>query len=117
MAFSDPQTVTINTVDKTCNRISTSGMKSVYQTADEEVKLTISHQEAKGRTRRMVRLDQRTVATDPLSSENEYKTLSAYLVIDEPEYGFTDTLIDYLVQALTGFLSSANVAKVASNQH
>jgi hypothetical protein len=117
MAFTDPQTITINTVDKTCNRVKSDGYRSEYQTSDEEVKFTLSHQESKGRTRHMARVDQRTVAADPLSSVNEYKTLGVYLVIDEPEYGFTAAEADYVVQALTTWLSSANVLKILGNEH
>lgn len=117
MALTDPQTVTINAVPFTCNRIRSDGTKSVYSTADEALKLTISHQESKNRTRRMARLDQRVVAADPLTSENEYKDLGVYVVIDEPEYGFADTDIDYVVQALGAWLSSATVAKILGSQH
>lgn len=117
MAFTDPQTITINTVAKTCNRIKSDGYRSEYATADEEVKFTISHQESKDRTRRMVRVDQRVVASDPLTAESEYKTLGVYVVIDEPEYGFDDTDIDYVVQALASWLSTANVAKICGNEH
>lgn len=117
MALADPQTITVNTVGKTCNRIKSDGFRSEYATADEEYKFTVSHQESKNRTRRMVRIDQRVVAADPLTSVNEYKTLGVYCVIDEPEYGFDDTDIDYVVQALVDWLSSANVAKILSNQH
>lgn len=117
MAFSDPQTITINTVGKTCNRIKSDGYKSEYATTDEAVKLTLSHQESKKRTRRMARVDQRVVAADPLTSVNEYKDLGVYLVIDEPEYGFSDTEIDYLVQALTAWLTTANVTKLLGNEH
>ena len=115
--LTDPQTITINSVDKTCNRIKSDGTRSEYATADEEVKFTVSHQESKTRTRRMIRCDQRVVAEDPLTSVNEYKDLGVYLVIDEPEYGFSDTEVDYVVQALTTWLSSANVAKVLGAQH
>jgi hypothetical protein len=65
----------------------------------------------------MIRVDQRVVAADPLTSVNEYKNLGVYLVIDEPEYGFTDTEIDYVVQALTAWLTTANVTKVCGNEH
>lgn len=117
MAFADPQTVTINTVAQTLNRIKSDGARSVYSKDDESVTLTLSHQSSKDRTRRMARLDKRVVATDPLSSVNEYKSLGVYIVVDEPEYGFTDADIDYVVQALTAWLSSANVLKLLGNQH
>lgn len=117
MAFTDPQTITINAVPKTLNRIKSDGYRSEYATADEEVKMTISHQESKGRTRRMVRVDSRVVAADPLTAQNEYKSLGVYIVIDEPEFGFADADIDYVVQALNTWLSTANVTKVCGNEH
>lgn len=117
MALTDPQTITVNTVAKTLNRIKTEGMSSEYATDDEVFKMRVSHQDSKGRTRRMVRVDHRVVAADPLSSIQEYKTSGVYLVIDEPEFGFTDAEIDYDVQALKGWLSTANVLKVLANQH
>lgn len=117
MSFSDPQSITVNSVAKSMPRISTEGSRSVYQKAEEDFKMTISHQVARDRTRRMVRVDQRVVATDPLTSTSEYKTLGVYFVIDEPEYGFTDTEIDYLVQALKTWASTANVLKVLGAEH
>lgn len=117
MALSDPQTLTVNSVAKTLNRIKSDGFRSEYSMDDETFKMTVSHQEAKGRTRRMVRADQRVIAANPLTSIQEYKTLGVYIVIDEPEYGFSDTDIDYLVQALKTWASSANVLKVLGNQH
>lgn len=117
MAFTDPQSITVNTVAQTLNRIKSDGYRSEYLEADEEFKMTISHQESKSRTRRMIRVDQRVVAADPLTSVNEYKNLGVYLVIDEPEYGFSDTEIDYVVQALCTWLSTANVTKVCGNEH
>jgi predicted Mrr-cat superfamily restriction endonuclease len=117
MALADPQTLTVNTVAKTLNRVKSDGYRSEYATDDEEYKMIVSHQELKNRTRRMVRVNQRVVAADPLTSVNEYKDLGVYLVVDEPEYGFSDTNIDYVVQALCDWLTSAQVAKVLSQQH
>jgi hypothetical protein len=117
VAFSDPQTITVNTVGKTLNRIKSDGYRSEYSEAGEEFKLTISHQESKSRTRRMIRIDQRVVAADPLTSVNEYKNLGVYLVIDEPEYGFSDAEIDYVVQALCDWSTTANITDVCENQH
>lgn len=118
MALADPQTLTVNTVAKTLNRIKPGTNQSVYQTSDEVYRFTVSHQETKSnRTRRMVRVDHRVVAADPLTSINEYKEAGIYLVIDEPEYGFSDTELDYDIQALCDWLSSANVTKVLASQH
>lgn len=117
MALADPQTITVNTVEQTLNRTRPGLTDSVYQTDDESYTMKVSNQESKNRTRRMVRIDQRKVAADPLTSVNEYKTLGVYLVIDEPEYGFSDAEIDYVVQGLAAWLTTANVTKVCSGQH
>lgn len=117
MALADPQTITIDTVAKTCNRIKSEGLRSTYQTSDEEVTFVVSHQESKKRTRRMMRVDQRKVAADPLTSVNEYKSAGAYLVIDQPEFGFSETELGDLVQALLDWATSANVVKVLGTQH
>lgn len=117
MAFTDPQTVTIDATPIELNRIKSDGFRSEYLSADEGLKMVISHQEVKGRTRRMIRLDQRVIASDPLTSVSEYKSLGVYLVIDEPEYGFSDSVIDTVVQGLKAYLSSANVIKICTNQH
>lgn len=117
MAFGDPQIITINAVPNTLNKISSDARKTVYSTADESLKLTISHQESKDRTRRMARIDQRVVAANPLSSVNEYKSLGFYIVIDEPEYGFEDPDINLTVQGLLAWLTEANVLKILSSQH
>jgi hypothetical protein len=97
-------------------RISTDGTKALYSEADETLKMTISHQESKNRTRHMVRLDMRVVAADPLTAVNEYKSAGVYLVIDEPEFGFADADLDNIVQGFTTWLTTANVLKVVANE-
>jgi len=116
MSFSDPQSITVNSVAKSMPRVKIEGSSAEYAMADETFRMRISHQEAKNRTRRMIRVDQRVVAADPLTTVNEYKTLGVYLVIDEPEYGFADADIDYVVQALKTWASTANILKVLGSE-
>lgn len=115
--FTDPQSVTINAVPISMPRVTTEATKSVYSAADESLKMTVSHQDAKDRTRRMVRLDKRVVAADPLTAENEYKTIGVYLVVDQPEYGFSITDIDNIVQGFKAWLTTANVTKLCGAEH
>jgi hypothetical protein len=114
--FTDPQSVTIDGSAHSMPRISTDGTKALYSEADETLKMTISHQESKNRTRHMVRLDMRVVAADPLTAVNEYKSAGVYLVIDEPEFGFADADLDNIVQGFTTWLTTANVLKVVANE-
>ena len=116
MAFADPLSVTIDTVAHSMPRIKSDGYRSEYLEDDESHKLTISHQESKGRTRRLIRLDIRVVAADPLTSVNEYKTLGVYLVIDEPEYGFADADIVLAAEGFMVFLNGANVLEALLTQ-
>lgn len=117
MALADPQTFTVDTTPYTLNRVKSDGYRSEYVTDDEAFKLTVSHQESKGRTRRMIRIDNRVVAADPLTSVNEYKNLGVYIVLDEPEYGFDDTDIDDVVQGLFALADSTLIGKILGGQH
>lgn len=115
--LADPQTVTIDAVPYSCARIESDATKSVYATADGNFKLTVSHQNSKDRSRRMIRLDKKVVAADPLTAENEYKSVGVYLVVDEPTFGFTDDNIDDIIQGFKAWLTTANVTAVLSAQH
>lgn len=114
--FTDPQSVTINAVPKSLPRVSIGISESTYRSADETVQMRISHQSSKGRKRRMVRLDQTVIAADPLSAENSSQKAGIYLVVDEPTFGFDDTALDYLVDALIAWLTSANIAKLLGSE-
>lgn len=117
MAFTDPQSVTINAVPTSLPRVSDEATKSVYSSPDETLQLTISHQASTGRQRHMVRIDQMVVAADPLTAVNQQQTLGVYVVVDQPNFGFSDTNINYVVQALTAWLSATNVGKVLGREH
>jgi len=117
MALADPQTLTVDSTPYTLNRVKSDGYRSEYTTDDEAYKLTVSHQESKGRTRRMIRVDNRVVAADPLTSVNEYKSLGVYVVIDQPEYGFEHDDIDDVAQALFALADSTLVGKILGGQH
>lgn len=106
MALSDPQTITVNGVAKTLNRISQSTddrkgiVKTVYRTADRAFTLTVSHTTSGDRVRSMARLDQVVAAADPLSAEMREIVLTDYHVVDRPLVGFTTTQVQ---QQVTGF--------------
>jgi hypothetical protein len=111
--FSDPQSITVNSVAKSMPRVSTTGTASVYKKADETFQMTISHTKAQGgRIRSVVRVDQKAIVPDPLTSVNDYETLTVYTVIDRPLAGFTSADVNYLVAALSGWLDSTAVGKL-----
>lgn len=114
MAFSDPQSVTVNAVAQSMPRVSTAGTKTTYRKADGTYSLTISHTESKDRVRSMARIDQKTVVPDPLTSVNDYETLSFYVVLDRPIYGFSQTQVDQLVAGFKTWLDTTAVGRLYS---
>lgn len=117
MSLSSPQSVNINAVATDLHRIEDTASSSLYQSADGTLSLKVSHQVNKGRARRMVRLDQTKIAENPLTAVNTYVKGGVYVVIDEPEFGFTDAELDYLVDGLTAWLTAANIAAVLASRH
>jgi len=108
--LSDPQSVTINAVANSLPRVSTGQNTAAYLKDDGTVKFTISHSYAK-RTRCQVRLDFTKLAADPLiSAQNIKYSMSAYLVVDLPPTGFTVTEAQYIVSALTKWLTDSSAA-------
>lgn len=117
ISVTDPQTLTINAVAQTLNRVSVNGSTSIYQKDDGTVKMTISHQNGK-RTRRVIRVDFAKIAQDPLITTQNVKNIQAfYLVFDTPQAGFTVTeqkqVVDSLLVALTAS-SGALVTQILS---
>jgi len=110
--FADPQTVTVNAIANAMPRVSSTGLKSVYQKADGNWIFTISHTPTKDRVRSMVRIDQRAIVADPLTAVNDYETLSFYVVVDRPTYGFTSTQVDQLITGFKTWLDSTAIGKV-----
>lgn len=117
--FSDPQSVTINTVANTLPRVSVGDRTATYTKDDETIDLTISHQAARsGRVRRMVRLDVSKITSDPfITGTNREVSSSAYIVVDEPADGaFANTELLNNVKGLLGWLNDANVNKLLAGE-
>jgi hypothetical protein len=110
--FTDPQSVTVNAVAQSMPRVSTSGQKTTYQKNDQLWTLTISHTPNKDRVRSMVRIDQKAIVADPLTSANDYDTLSFYVVLDRPVFGFTMVQCEQLITGFKTWLDNTAVDKI-----
>lgn len=114
--FSDPQTVTVDSVDIDLNVVSREGQKTVYRSSDGEYAMTISHTEGT-RNRRVVRLDRQIITSDPFIPANNVRvSSSAYIVFDDPIAGFTVDDIAKDVAGLVGWLTTANVTDVLQGE-
>jgi len=112
MAFTDPQSVTINAVANSLPRTSSGVNSGIFTKDDGNVKLTVSHAYGK-RTRRTIRLDHRKIAPDPLvSAQNIEFSMSVYIVADVPTTGYTITEQKQIVDALTAYLTASSGARV-----
>jgi len=88
MAFSDPQSVTINSVALSLPRTSAGENKSTYTSADGMTRLTASSAYGK-RIRRVLRLDIDNTVPDPYGSTNTKQSMSNYIVFDVPLFGWS----------------------------
>lgn len=115
--FADPQSITVNSVAKTLPRIAVGNAESTYRSADDVWQMRISHQTSKGRKRRMVRIDQTVIAADPLTAENKSQRAGVYIVVDEPDFGFDDTNLGYIITALKDWIvAGTNSAKLLGGE-
>lgn len=114
--FADPQTVTINAIANTLARTPQGTNYGIFTKDDGLVKLSISHSVSGKRTRRLVKLEHAKIAADPLlAGVNVKASMTAYLVIDVPETGYTIAEAKQVVDGLTAYLTAstgANVTKV-----
>lgn len=117
MSLSTPQSITIDTVSTDLNRILDEKLSSSYTSADDTLSLKVSHQKSGSRMRRMARLDKTVIASDPLTAENQYQKAGVYIVMDEPEFGFSNNDMENLVEALKTWLTSANTLAMLASRH
>jgi len=112
MAFSDPQSVTINAVANSLPRVGLGNGTGAFSKDDGLVKLDIAHTYGK-RTRRLIKLSHAKIAADPLiSAQNIKYSMSTYLVIDTPITGYTVAEAKQIVDALVAYLSASTGAKI-----
>jgi hypothetical protein len=117
--FSDPQSVTINSVAQSLPRTSVGDQLAVYTKDDETVRLTLSHMDtSKGRTRRTVRLDVNKIASDPFVANQSRKLNQfVYVVIDEPsDASFTNAEILLNVKGLVAWMTDPNLTKLIAGE-
>ncbi len=119
MALPDPQSITvIGTTATTLPRTETDKSAAAYSSADQLVKLSVSHQYGR-RRRTLVGVDVNKISPDPLTDVKMKIGASVKTVIDQPLVGFS---IDELVIAVQGHCawltanSGANLKKVLAGE-
>lgn len=114
MAFSDPQSITINAIANSLPRIGSGENTGTFSKDDGNIKLSVSHIYGK-RTRRAIRLDHRKVAADPLvAAQNLNYSMSLFTVVDVPVVGYSPTEVKQIWDGFNTLLtatSGANMVK------
>jgi hypothetical protein len=114
--LTDPQTVGSSSLALTKPEPS----RSTYSNAAGDKRLIVANQPGKSSTRYVVRLEEDSVETDPLTGTNKIVTKSAQVTMDQPLIGITDSEQSTLTLELLTWLSAssaANLLAVLSGQH
>lgn len=116
MALADPQSITVNGSAKIMPLIVRNGQTTMYQTAAQDFKFTVSHvdikRDKKSRVKSLVTFTQTAAVTDPITSVVDSDNLVVSFQIDRPLFGFDSTTTNNLVQGLNSWLTSTNVGKL-----
>jgi hypothetical protein len=111
--FSEPISITVNSVAQSMPRTSNVGQKSTYEKADATFNLTIEHVLTKSqRIRSVARFEQRSIVPDPLTAVNDWENMAVTLVIDRPLIGFTSAQQDQLLTGFRAWLVTATSDKL-----
>lgn len=118
--LADPQGITLDTIPIVLNRTKVGDENCTYRSSDGAIQLRTSHQSGKGRTRRMIRIDHKVVAADPITAVNQLVSAGIYVVFDIPtNLSYSNVNLLLLWSAFTAYLtanSSAVVQKVAAGE-
>lgn len=107
MSFADPQKVKVGAKEYELPRVSVGDHNSEYAYSDGSVILKASSAYG-NRTRQTARLDLSKIAPDPFIPANNVKLgMSAYLVIDSPVAGYSNTEKEEAVKGLIESLSAS----------
>lgn len=116
MALADPQTVTINAVATPLARVGQGMSEGQFKDASGEYSFTVSHS-ANSRYRHSVQLRWDDIVSNPLvPSQNMAVFASAGFTINAPKNGLSNTEVGYIANALSAWLTPANVAKLITGE-
>jgi len=107
--FADPVQILADNGVVDLPRVGMTPGLGTYRSSNDKYLMNIRQSDNGKRRRHEIRLTTSKIASDPLNASNAEVSTSVYLVVDEPKYGFTDTELVALLNALDGFTSDAGV--------
>jgi hypothetical protein len=114
MAFSDPQTITINAVANSLPRVGSGVGVGTFAKDDQTVVLGIAQRRTpKGRMQARARLDHKKIAPDPFNGAlNASYGLSVTIAVDHEMSGYTLAEKKQVVDGLLTFLTASSGANI-----
>jgi len=121
MAFTDPQSITVNSVATSLPRVITGTTVGNFVSADAAKVLTLDPRSTSNRKRNVARLNTQRVVTDPLvSTLNTRVSSMVSLTADRPLTGVTDAQIVEEFKELFAWATAnsyANLLKFAAGEN
>lgn len=116
--YADPQSVTVNAVAQSLPRQGTASPDRIgsFATADGTFQFDVRQNKTSNRFRREVRLTQKKVAADPITTLNKEISSSVMIVVDEPRWGFSDVELGYLTSAIISWFTAGNRDKLLGGE-
>lgn len=116
--YTDPQSVTVNSVAQSMPRQGTAAPDRIgtFSTAAGDFVFDVRQNKTANRFRREVRLTQKKVAADPITTLNKEISTSVMIVVDEPRWGFSDVELGYLTAAIITWFTNANRDKLLGGE-
>lgn len=115
MAYSDPQSVTINSIAIPLPRTLTGTTVGQFVSADRNTTLTVDPRSTAKRRRNTVRLNQQKVTADPLVSTTNVRVGDMVsFTIDRPFEGYSDAEVLLQASGLIAWLTAGTNANLKS---
>lgn len=115
--FAEPQTVTVSTVAQNLARVGITDREGKFAKDDGSYTLRIGQTKqstkAGQRNRRLIRLDNRKVAADPMAADHNLEyAMGVYLVADVPAVGYTVAEAKAIIDGFLAYLTASSGAAV-----
>jgi hypothetical protein len=120
VAFTDPQSITVNAVARSLPRILTGSSVGTFVTADGVTTLTVDPTGTKARRISKASVRENVNVTDSVTGLISVQNHSFTIIANRPKTGISDTVAEQLASGLIAWLtagSNANLKKILAGEN
>lgn len=119
MAFADPQSLTVGASTVSLARVHLAPGVGTFEGPDSAIVMAIRPTTTKGgeRVRQTLSIDRAAIKVDPLKGTNSQQEQRLTLILDSPEWGFSEAESAELINALKAWLTAPNVTKFVAGEN